>query len=43
ILGHRRGCDSHEHADGFFTVGTGMVGMPLRFRVPPAIDIIELV
>ncbi len=43
ILGHKRGFYSHEHADVFVTVGTGMVGIPLRFRVPPTIDIIELV
>lgn len=43
ILGHKRGLYSHEHADVFVTVGTGMVGIPLRFRVPPTIDIIELV
>ena len=42
ILGHKRGFYSHEHADVFVTVGTGMVGIPLRFRVPPTIDIIEL-
>ena len=43
ILGHKRGFYSHEHADVFVTVGTGMVGIPLRFRVPPTIDIIELI
>lgn len=43
ILGHKRGLYSHEHADVFVTVGTGMVGVPFRFRVPPTIDIIELI
>ena len=43
ILGHKRGLYNHEHADVFVTVGTGMVGVPFRFRVPPTIDIIELV
>ena len=42
ILGHKKGFYSHEHADVFVTVGTGMVGVPFRFRVPPTIDIIEL-
>ena len=43
ILGHKKGLYNHEHADVFVTVGTGMVGVPFRFRVPPTIDIIELV
>ena len=43
ILGHKKGLYSHEHADVFVTVGTGMVGVPFRFRVPPTIDIIELI
>lgn len=42
ILGHKKGLYQHEHADVFVTVGTGMVGVPFRFRVPPTIDIIEL-
>ena len=42
ILGHKKGLYQHEHADIFVTVGTGMVGVPFRFRVPPTIDIIEL-
>lgn len=42
ILGHKKGLYRHEHADVFVTVGTGMVGVPFRFRVPPTIDIIEL-
>ncbi|ALH95267.1 metallophosphoesterase [Acinetobacter equi] len=43
ILGHKRGLYSHENADVFVTVGTGMVGVPFRFRVPPTIDIIKLI
>ena len=43
ILGHKKGLYRHEHADVFVTVGTGMVGVPFRFRVPPTIDIIELI
>ena len=43
ILGHKKGFYEHEHADVFVTVGTGMVGVPFRFRVPPTIDIIELI
>ena len=42
ILGHKKGLYQHENADVFVTVGTGMVGVPFRFRVPPTIDIIEL-
>ena len=43
ILGHKKGLYRHEHADVFVSVGTGMVGVPLRFRVPPTIDMIELI
>ncbi|MFW1811643.1 metallophosphoesterase [Acinetobacter ursingii] len=43
ILGHKKGFYEHEYADVFVTVGTGMVGVPFRFRVPPTIDIIELI
>ena len=43
ILGHKKGLYHHQNADVFVTVGTGMVGVPFRFRVPPTIDIIELV
>lgn len=43
ILGHKKGLYTHEHADVFVTVGTGMVGIPFRFRVPPTIDMIELI
>ena len=42
ILGHKRGLYKHANADVFVSVGTGMVGVPFRFRVPPTIDIIEL-
>ncbi len=42
ILGHKRGLYQHEHANVFVSVGTGMVGVPFRFRAPPMIDIIEL-
>ena len=43
ILGHKKGLYQHENADVFVTVGTGMVGVPFRFRVPPTIDVIELI
>ena len=43
ILGHKKGMYNHENADVFVTVGTGMVGVPFRFFVPPTIDIIELI
>jgi uncharacterized protein len=42
ILGHKRGLYQHAHADVFVSVGTGMVGVPFRFRVPPTIDLIEV-
>ena len=42
ILGHKKGLYHHENADVFVSVGTGMVGVPFRFRVPPTIDMIEL-
>lgn len=42
ILGHKRGLYQHENAAVFVSVGTGMVGVPFRFCVPPTIDIIEL-
>ena len=42
ILGHKRGLYQHDHANVFVSVGTGMVGVPFRFRAPPMIDIIEL-
>lgn len=42
ILGHKRGYYQHKHANVFVTVGTGMVGAPFRFRVPPTVDIITL-
>lgn len=42
ILGHKRGLYQHDNADVFVSVGTGMVGVPFRFRVPPTIDMIEL-
>ncbi len=42
ILGHKRGLYQHENANVFVSVGTGMVGVPFRFRVPPMIDIIEI-
>lgn len=43
ILGHKQGFYHHQYADVFVTVGTGMVGIPFRFRVPPTIDVIELI
>lgn len=42
ILGHKRGLYVHENANVFVSVGTGMVGVPFRFCVPPMVDIIEL-
>ena len=42
ILGHKKGYYMHENANVFVTVGTGMVGAPFRFRVPPTIDILYL-
>ncbi|MBF7691463.1 metallophosphoesterase [Acinetobacter pollinis] len=42
IMGHKRGLYHHLHANVYVTVGTGMVGVPFRFRVRPTVDIIEL-
>lgn len=42
MLGHKRGYYQHETANVFVTVGTGMVGAPFRFRVPPTIDVLQL-
>ncbi|KAA8731873.1 phosphohydrolase [Acinetobacter qingfengensis] len=42
MLGHKRGFYEHETANVYVTVGTGMVGAPFRFRVPPTVDILHL-
>lgn len=42
MLGHKRGYYVHDTANVFVTVGTGMVGAPFRFRVPPTVDILHL-
>lgn len=42
MLGHKKGYYQHDTANVFVTVGTGMVGAPFRFRVPPTIDILHL-
>lgn len=42
MLGHKKGYYQHETANVFVTVGTGMVGAPFRFRVPPTVDILHL-
>lgn len=42
MLGHKKGYYVHETANVFVTVGTGMVGAPFRFRVPPTVDILYL-
>ena len=40
--GHRIGYYQHDTADVIVTAGTGMVGAPFRFLVPPSIDVIHL-
>lgn len=42
VHGHRVGWYQHPQADVLVTAGTGTVGMPLRFLVPPTIDVIHL-
>lgn len=42
MMGHKKGYYVHDHANVFVTVGTGMVGAPFRFRVPPTVDILHL-
>lgn len=41
-LGHKRGLYYHARANVYVTVGTGMVGVPFRFRVPPTIDFVTI-
>lgn len=40
--GHRIGYYQHDTIDVIVTAGTGMVGAPFRFLVPPSIDVIHL-
>lgn len=42
LLGYKKGLYQAENAQVFVTVGTGLVGLPLRFRAPPTIDILHL-
>lgn len=42
MCGHNQGWYSHQNTELFVTVGTGMVGVPFRFRTPPTIDVIQL-
>lgn len=41
-MGYKRGLYQAENAQVFVTIGTGLVGIPLRFRAPPTIDILHL-
>ena len=42
LLGFKKGLYQVKNAQVFVTVGTGLVGMPLRFRTPPTIDILHV-
>lgn len=42
LLGYKKGLYQAENAQVFVTIGTGLVGVPLRFRAPPTIDILHL-
>lgn len=42
LLGFKKGLYQVKNAQVFVTVGTGLVGLPLRFRAPPTIDILHL-
>lgn len=41
-MGYKKGLYQAENAQVYVTIGTGMVGIPLRFRAPPTIDILHL-
>lgn len=42
LLGFKKGLYQVKNAQVFVTVGTGLVGLPLRFRAPPTIDILHV-
>ncbi|XID74431.1 metallophosphoesterase [Alkanindiges sp. WGS2144] len=42
LLGFKKGLYQTENAQVYVTVGTGLVGVPLRFRAPPTIDILHI-
>lgn len=42
ITGYKRGLYANERMPVFVTSGTGMAKLPLRFRMPPTIDVLVL-
>lgn len=42
LLGFKKGLYQTRKAQVFVTLGTGLVGVPLRFRAPPTIDILHI-
>jgi predicted MPP superfamily phosphohydrolase len=42
LLGYKKGLYQAENAQVYVTIGTGLVGVPLRFRAAPTIDILHL-
>ncbi len=38
----REGFEQTPQADVFITTGTGMVGLPIRFNIPPRIDVLNI-
>ena len=42
LLGFKKGLYQTENGQVYVTLGTGLVGIPLRFRAPPTIDILHL-
>ena len=42
LLGFKKGLYQTENGQVYVTLGTGLVGVPLRFRAPPTIDILHL-
>lgn len=42
LLGFKKGLYQTDNAQVYVTLGTGLVGVPLRFRAPPTIDILHI-
>lgn len=42
LLGFKKGLYKTHNAQVYVTLGTGLVGVPLRFRAPPTIDILHI-
>ena len=40
--GYKRGLYQRRNGQVFVTSGVGMIGLPLRFAMPPVIDVMEM-